>query len=111
MAKNENEMLAQLLGFAEDMHKIGAYSDEGLAKARKITARSNPMKFTPLVSFGAEEVRALRESFAVSQAVFAALLNVQTTTVQKWEAGQNKPSGPSLKLLTLAKRKGLKSVA
>lgn len=46
----------------------------------------------------------------VSRAVFAAVLNTSLSTVQKWEAGDNKPSGPSLKLLSLIERKGLESV-
>jgi putative transcriptional regulator len=32
------------------------------------------------------------------------------STVQKWEIGDKKPSGPSLKLLTLIQRKGLEAV-
>jgi len=36
----------------------------------------------------------------MSQAVFAAVLNTSVSTVQKWEIGEKRPSGPSLKLLT-----------
>ena len=54
-----------------------------------------------------QEIKALREEANISQAVFAAILNTSTSTVQKWEAGDKKPSGPSLKLLNLLKRKGL----
>ena len=46
----------------------------------------------------------------VSQAVFAAYLNTSPSTVQKWERGEKKPNGPSLKLLkllNLVERKGL----
>jgi putative transcriptional regulator len=56
------------------------------------------------------KIKALRESAHVSQAVFAAVLNTSQTTVQKWEAGDKKPSGPSLKLLNLIERKGLEAV-
>jgi len=34
-------------------------------------------------------------------------LNVSISTVQKWEAGEKKPAGASLKLLNLVKRKGV----
>ncbi len=50
------------------------------------------------------------ESSNLSQAVFAAVLNTSLSTVQKWEVGDKKPSGPSLKLLTLIERKGLEAV-
>jgi putative transcriptional regulator len=55
-------------------------------------------------------IKSLRESAHVSQAVFAAVLNTSVSTVQKWEVGDKKPSGPSLKLLNLIERKGLEAV-
>jgi putative transcriptional regulator len=46
-----------------------------------------------------------------SQAVFAAYLNTSKSTVQKWEQGQKKPNGPSLKLLNLVEKKGLEALS
>jgi len=43
--------------------------------------------------------------------VFAAYLNTSKSTVQKWEQGQKKPNGPSLKLLNLVAKKGLDVLA
>lgn len=57
-----------------------------------------------------QKIKSLREGAHVSQAVFAAVLNTSLSTVQKWEAGDKKPSGPSLKLLNLIERKGLGAV-
>ena len=57
-----------------------------------------------------QKIKALRERSNVSQAVFAAVLNTSVSTVQKWEVGDKKPSGPSLKLLNLIERKGLEAV-
>jgi putative transcriptional regulator len=57
-----------------------------------------------------QQIKALRERAHVSQAVFAAVLNTSLSTVQKWEVGDKKPSGPSLKLLNLIERKGLEAV-
>ena len=54
---------------------------------------------------------AIRERERVSQAVFAAFLNVRTKLVSEWERGEKKPSGPSLKLLSLIKTKGLEAIA
>jgi putative transcriptional regulator len=57
-----------------------------------------------------QTIRSLREKAHLSQAVFAAVLNTSLSTVQKWEVGDKKPSGPSLKLLNLIERKGLEAV-
>jgi putative transcriptional regulator len=47
----------------------------------------------------------------MSQAVFAAVLNTSVSTVQKWEIVEKRPSGPSLKLLNVIERKGVKALA
>lgn len=57
-----------------------------------------------------QQIKSLREQAHVSQAVFAAVLNTSLSTVQKWEAGDKRPSGPSLKLLNLIERKGLEAI-
>lgn len=56
------------------------------------------------------KIKLLRENAHLSQAVFAAVLNTSVSTVQKWEVGDKRPSGPSLKLLNLIERKGLEVV-
>ncbi len=57
-----------------------------------------------------QQIKSLREQAHLSQAVFAAVLNTSLSTVQKWEIGDKRPSGPSLKLLNLIERKGLEAV-
>jgi putative transcriptional regulator len=57
------------------------------------------------------EIRAIREREQVSQPVFAHYLNVRKDAISKWERGEKKPDGPSLKLLNLVKAKGLKAIA
>ena len=57
-----------------------------------------------------KQIKSLREQAHLSQAVFAAVLNTSLSTVQKWEVGDKRPSGPSLKLLNLIERKGLEAV-
>jgi len=54
------------------------------------------------------EIKALREKLHVSQPVFARYLNTSVSTVQKWESGAKRPSGLSLKLLTVVQKYGLK---
>jgi DNA-binding transcriptional regulator YiaG len=47
----------------------------------------------------------VREQSHMSQATFALALNVSTVIVSRWERGEVRPSGPSLKLLALADKK------
>ena len=61
----------------------------------------------PVRNLSAAQIKRLRTRNKASQAVFAAYLNTSASTVQKWEQGQKKPNGPSLKLLNLVNDKGL----
>jgi putative transcriptional regulator len=61
--------------------------------------------------YSAEQIKRIRLCNRASQAVFAAYLNTSPSTVQKWERGQKKPNGPSLKLLNLVDQKGLEVLA
>jgi putative transcriptional regulator len=62
-------------------------------------------------TYTAEEIRSIRLRHHASQAVFAAYLNTNSSTIQKWEHGSKRPNGPSLKLLNLVDRKGLEALA
>ena len=66
---------------------------------------------TPVKNLSAAQIKRLRRRNKASQAVFAAYLNTSPSTVQKWEQGQKKPNGPSLKLLNLVQDKGLEALA
>lgn len=65
----------------------------------------------PIKSYTAEEIKAIRLNCLASQRVFAAYLNTNPSTVQKWEQGLKHPNGPSLKLLNLVESKGLAILA
>jgi putative transcriptional regulator len=41
----------------------------------------------PIEPLEPQQIKQLRESFNVSQSVFAAILNISSSTVQKWEIG------------------------
>lgn len=57
------------------------------------------------------EIKRIRESANVSQAVFTAILNTSKSSVQKWEVGQKRPTGTALKLLHLVQRNGIEAVS
>lgn len=65
----------------------------------------------PIEPLNPEQIKHIRESSRVSQAVFAKLLNTSLSTVQKWEIGQKRPTGTALKLLHLVQKRGLEIVA
>ncbi|MFV2057771.1 MAG: helix-turn-helix domain-containing protein [Thiohalomonadales bacterium] len=85
---------------AKDLHEIGLMDD--------ITMREFDALCLPAIKkLSARQIKLLREKNKASQAVFAAFLNTSVSTVQKWEQGQKRPNGPSLKLLNLVADKGL----
>lgn len=85
---------------ARDLFKVGAMDEMTM---RKMDALCLP----PKRPFQPEDIRRIRTANHVSQAVFAAILGTGKTTVQQWEQGQKKPSGPAQRLLDLIDRKGL----
>ena len=89
---------------AKDLHKAGGLS---LTTMREIESLCLP----PVKTFSASQIKKLRLKNEASQSVFAAFLNTSPSTVQKWESGQKKPNGPSLKLLNLVDQKGLEVLA
>lgn len=56
----------------------------------------------PPKPLSARQIRAIRQSFNVSQAVFARLINVSLNAVESWEQGVRRPREATLKLLTIA---------
>ncbi len=88
---------------------------EGLRDAGVMSTRTmrefDALCLPPVRDLSAAQIKRLRMRNKASQAVFAAYLNTSPSTVQKWEQGQKKPNGPSLKLLNLVKNKGLAALA
>jgi putative transcriptional regulator len=82
----------------------------GLADKRTMR-RFDLSCLTAIQALSPKEIQALREREDVSQAVFASFLNVRPGLVSQWERGEKKPSGPSLKLLSIVKAKGLDAIA
>ena len=88
---------------AQDLHAAGAID--------KATMRRFDVScLTPVEALEPEAIRAIREAAQMSQAIFARALNVTPSLVSKWERGEKKPGGPSLKLLALANRKGIDAI-
>ena len=73
------------------------------AKGKRTDLRTTTLPRPPK-EMSANEIAKLRDRLNVSQAVFARYLNISVKTVQAWEQGHGKPSGASLKLLSIAKK-------
>lgn len=93
-----------ILETAQSLYDIGVLDGKTM---REFDALLLP----PLKPYRPKDIKKLRLKAKASQAVFAAYLNTSVSTVQKWEIGEKKPSGPALKLLNLVDRKGLDSLA
>ena len=50
------------------------------------------------------DVKEIRDRMDLSQSAFAGILGVSVRTVQEWEQGRRKPSGPAASLLRIAQR-------
>jgi putative transcriptional regulator len=97
------DLLGALHQGAEDLHAIGAID--------KATLRRFDLScLTPVEPLAPEKIRAIRERAQMSQAIFARALNVTTSLVSKWERGDSKPGGASLKLLSLVAHKGIDAI-
>lgn len=101
--KAKSRILEAVHETANDLHRLGFIDKRKMQKY-------DALCMEPVPEYDAAKIRALRKELHMSQAVLAAVLNTSVSTVRKWEIGDKKPSGPSLKLLNLIERKGLEAV-
>lgn len=88
----------------DEMHETArGLRDAGLISKRRMR-EFDALCHLDVEEMSSQKIKSLREKAHVSQAVFAAVLNTSLSTVQKWEIGDKKPSGSSLKLLNLIER-------
>jgi len=104
MRKTKSAILEAVHETAQGLHKAGVMDQVTLREFDRLC-------LPPVEPLKPEEIKQIRESSRVSQAVFARLLNTSTSTVQKWEIGQKRPTGTALKLLHLVQERGLEIVA
>ena len=102
--KYRSEALAAIHETMEALRDIGAIDKQTMR-------RFDEACLTPVRPLSPVEIRAIREREHVSQTVFANYLNVTSSLVSKWERGEKRPSGASLKLLSLVEKNGLATVA
>ena len=97
---------ADLAEGALELEQVGLIDQHRLASI-KAWCLDEPPDYSP------RRVAAIRIGKArMSQSVFAKLLNVSVSTVQKWEApaADKHPSGAAAKLLQIIERKGVGAI-
>ena len=96
---------------AESVHETA----EGLYEVGLMDKRTmrefDELCLTKIRPLTADEIRNIRERENISQVVFAHYLNVTKGVISQWERGEKRPSGTSLKLLSLVDKKGLDAIA
>ena len=104
MAKATSRILEEMLETARGLHQTKLIDKRKLGEIEAL-CQSTVAPMPP------NAIKGLRETLHVSQSVFAKLLNTSVSTVQKWEVGDKRPNGPSLKLLNVVKRHGLETLS
>lgn len=103
MRNAKSDILEAVHETAKGLHEAGIMD--------QVTMREfDRLCLPPAPALSPSEIRQIREKARVSQAVFAAMLNISLSTVQKWEIGQKKPVGAALKLLHLVRTRGIEVV-
>jgi putative transcriptional regulator len=99
----KTEALASIYEMMEGAHEIGAIDKKTMREFDESCLIAAPV-------LSPAEIKALRESEAVSQPVFARYLNVSKNLVSEWERGVKRPGGPASRLLSIVSRKGLAAI-
>lgn len=102
-SKYRSEIAAAVHETIRGMHRAGVVDKKTM---REFDVRC----LTSLDDLKAKDIVKMREKAGVSQAVFAQALNISTDYVSKIERGEKKPSGATLKLLSLVRRKGFDAI-
>ena len=102
--KYRSDAMAAIHETVESLYVVGAID-------KRTMHRFDEACLTPIRTLAPEEIRSIRERENVSQSVFAHYLNVTSSLISKWERGEKRPAGPSLKLLSIVNKKGLSAIA
>ena len=101
MARNKtykSDALAAIHETASDYYAAGVIDKQTMR-------HFDEARLTPVHQFTGKEIRALREREGVSQRIFALYMNVSKDAVSQWERDEKRPAGPTLKLLSLIKKR------
>ncbi len=103
-AQKTSSILEAVHSGAQDLFEIGLMDKTTMREFDALCLPKIP-DYTPA------QIKAIRTRCKASQAVFARYMNITTSSLQKWEIGQKKPSSVALKLLSIVDKKGLEALA
>jgi len=104
MGEGTDSILRVVHETAKGLHNAGIMNETTM---REFDALCLP----PVRAYKPKEIKEIRLRCHVSQAVFAAYLNVSKTSVASWESGEKRPGSAAAKLLSLVDRKGIEAVS
>lgn len=73
-------------------------------KKGNLTGRKTTLTIEPVIEYNNEDVKRIRIDSGMSQSVFAEYMGVSQKTVEAWEHGTNKLSGPVRRILSLMEK-------
>ena len=96
--KDAEVLSPRVLEMVEGLHAVCDAIEAGVAMERVATVRTYQIDLTlPTLSPG--DVRLIRESLGLSQALFADFLGISLAAVRSWEQGQREPSALARRFL------------
>ena len=98
-----NTIAESITSTAKDLNSSGVI-DEITMKNIQSLCLPEVKEYTP------QKIVSIRKKLKLSQAALASIFNISTSTVQKWEQGNKRPTGASKKLLDIVERKGLEAL-
>ncbi|MDE6003834.1 MAG: helix-turn-helix domain-containing protein [Oscillospiraceae bacterium] len=66
-----------------------------------LQARTVKISIAPLPDINSNQIKDIRKSLDMTQAMFATVMGVSVKTVEAWESGVNTPSGVARRMLSL----------
>lgn len=99
----KNSVKNMVLETIEGLFKTGTVDELTLKEVRALA-------LPEVKPYAPQSIARLRRKLKLSQAALARFINTSVYTIQKWEQGVKKPSGPALKLLHIIDEKGLSGV-
>jgi putative transcriptional regulator len=111
MRKPKSEIAEAVHETATGLYQVGLIDRVTMREYDRLCLQPKlARRLTTIDPLEPESIKQIREDANVSQAVFASILNTSLSTVQKWEIGNRRPTGTALKLLHLARERGLDGI-
>jgi len=75
--------------------------DAKLYEQKKLTLKTTTVTSKERTFLSADDIRAIREKYNMSRALFANFMHISPRTLEKWELGTSKPNEQASTLLAL----------